>query len=209
MRAFPEVFVPVLALDPVREAYAMPYVRGDLTVASIETGIAKLKKLWAHPIPMGFRASVGIQEYYRYCQRLEAPAKIKLALELCYEDVRQGRHDSLDASVSYVHGDATLENLLPSGDWIDPNTRRVPALRELDGAKMIQSLMGYHGEIPPAVADVVRKFLREMNPSLLHFFFTSHVMRLCRHQPEKAEWVYALSVRGALGPNSFPWENLS
>ena len=124
-----------------------------LNLDSVAVGFANLAKLWALPTGSGFRAHTGIQEYYRYCQGLDAPPDLKVALEDCYHAVRDGRYGGLDEFVSYVHGDATLENLLPNGKWIDPNLRRVPVLRELDGGKLIQSLMGYHGPIAAPVAD--------------------------------------------------------
>lgn len=192
MRRAPETFIRVMAVDPTRESYAMPGVElRPLELADVREGLRRLDALHAHRDAVAWNAPCSVDDYHKYVLT-RCPTELLPTLDDAYRRLRKREL----RRVSAVHGDATLENLLPGGLWIDPNVRSVPSVRELDAAKLWQSREGYSGEIGPVLRSAIEEYVAPCDPVGVWYFFISHLARLWRYQPEKRDWALSVALKG-------------
>ena len=186
IRSRPDAFIPVLGRT--ENGYVMPRWE-ELTNQDVDVAFHMLKTLWSRS---SIRSGpiISVDAYHDYVMRVHAPTDLKEIANIAFEVMDQSRLHP----VFCVHGDATLENVVvrPSSHdarWIDPNTRPVPFVAELDAGKVLQSLYGYDGDWTNATRQTFTLWARHLDPDGLRYFFLTHLIRLWPYQPDHHDWV--------------------
>lgn len=190
MFAYPNVFVPVLAIT--HRGYVMPRLQPITTADQVAGALQRLNDLWqTGKKNYVFSNLEKRRKYHEYVLDKKCDVYLLAMADLWYQRTKDiaGRH------VNVLHGDCTIENAMMLADnkpvWIDPCIRtNKPMEMELDCAKMFQSLYGYD-EIPEGAGTVIIEFIKmlEVSLPLVHYYLATHLVRLWPHQPQKQEWV--------------------
>lgn len=188
MRAYPDVFVPVLGITT--GGYVMPVMGEPSPVLDLPLALARLAALWDLPVAHVYdyegRRRHHVVQVEPFTRTEGFPPIIRSALTTWYE--RIGSTQSKGAQV--VHGDPTLENYVRDGYWLDPSTRPLPQEAELDGGKLLQSYFHYGRPCLESERYMIRKFLVEqkLNLDLCIYYMLTHIIRLYGVQPQARVW---------------------
>lgn len=180
----PDVYAPVYIIG--QGAILMPRKQSveNISAEAAKSAMDKLKLLWGtgSAIPGPTR-----KKYHEYVTTRDAPAQL---IDYCSQLYRETAHIQ-GVPVKEVHGDATFENIIHDSTeawWIDPNPHDAPLEREVDLAKIMQSMRGY-GASPMTLWDASSLSVASGNPALVKYYYFSHLVRLWKYQPEYHDWV--------------------
>lgn len=155
------------------------FVEGSLPSSWDAPHAAAMKYLWDAPGP---KLSIDVREYTHYVAGRAAHQNVDVRRTLNYIDTYTGF-----TPVYTCHGDLTFENMVQTykGDivFIDPGHAHGLPCRELDRAKMMQSLEGWEviakGRPPLHLPDAPYPF------SKIHYaLLITHYVRLLAHWPQ-------------------------
>lgn len=191
MRAHPAVFVPVI--DVGHRGYCMLMTRAARD-SDVPQALERLTWLWTQPRLESARAECLTRAAYH----AELVLPLAKFVPPIYEALTRWwpRAYAAPTQAAYaIHGDATLENVVEDGLWIDPSTRAVPLEAEVDGGKLLQSYFGYGEGRAPARLAAVRTFIlaQPLSLDLCAYHLLAHLARLYRLQPQAQSWAVALA----------------
>lgn len=191
MAEAPTVFAPVLACGT--GGYAMPVLQPLRNAKDVSAALTLLADYWNTKGTVRTAGCCTRIEYQQYVAQLPADGfLLKIAARL-YRATRYKR----GTPAASLHGDATLAHAMLYNDiprWIDPNPRCVPLEAEVDCGKLLQSVFGYDHCVPE-VAEIVDKFMRarKVNMLLTQYYFSTHLVRLWRYQPQHRAWALGVA----------------
>lgn len=200
-----DVFCPII-LVTTEGYYMMPNhipFSNRAPVAVIESALQKLTDLWYGLAEekdnlKEYNVVAHRADYVEYVMStfpdIQATNKLRTTILAYYDAVL--KHCSGDEKflVNFVHGDATLQNIVWDGGteeafWIDPNCRKVPLERALDIGKLLQSLEGYDQYTLSQAIPILNLYnsLTDEEKLLARFYCLTHFARLWRYQDVDAK----------------------
>jgi len=201
IKAFPQVFVPIISFDTTLGTFTMPRMLPSTVErrrTALMAGLDKLRLLWQQPQADNYNRSWR-PKLYAHLTKIarENPQHVpKTIVEVVQSLPEPHRH-------VHIHGDATLANLihndLDEWFWIDPLQREfIPGDPHVDLGKLFQSCLGYEsvllGHDPPSVdRELCKQLARHANLNL-NFgmkWLTVHIARLIPYQEERVKKHYA------------------
>ena len=209
MQAAPLCHVPVLFKG--EGFYVMPEAQDLPSDCSweIPSAINLLKNMWR--VYSGFTSTSHLrnplqrQAYYNKIRlrAIEDAVPERLVRELHHWSDKIMRPNSVQWG-AFVHGDATLENILvlKHGSTrdvrlIDTSPSPIPPEPEVDIGKLLQSYYGYEDRFTSSTIDALEQQLHLLGVSdLSKFYFITHLIRLWKYQPQRQDWVMEIIKDG-------------
>jgi hypothetical protein len=188
MQQSPRFFCPVVAVGA--EGYAMPLLSQMRNSTDVAAALRSLGNYW---YTKSDRSICSRSQYHEHVSQREADPLLKRCELTWWEATKH----NLGITVQSIHGDATLENAMLLNElpvWFDPVLRTAPLEAELDCGKLLQSMYGYH-PLPAGSVPEIKDFLMkaEVNMSLVHYYFATHLVRMWPFQPQYHSWILSVA----------------